>query len=186
MIGVNLAAAVMTYSCGKATLMEPPFPVRALAKSIRSICQARSVMAAIAAALLSVSSASAAEAPVSAANPAAPAVSGLGQLYYMIVLRPGPNWIKNKPYTQQPLLPHGKYLQSLYDRHVLVIAGPFLDDAGGFVILDCPSEAEAKAVAANDPATRAGVFISEIHPIRYAFDKAAGRSIWPPHVGAAP
>jgi uncharacterized protein YciI len=151
--------------------MEPTF-ARAPAKPVRSI---RRALAAIAAALL-----------LAPGGASAQAVSGLGKLYYMIVFRPGPNWIKDKPSTEQPLLPHGKYLQSLYDRHVLVIAGPFLDDAGGFAILDCPSEDEAKAILANEPATRTGVLISEIHPVRYAFDQAAGRSIWPPHVGGAP
>ena len=165
--------------------MEPTFAARAPAKPVRSIRRTCSALAAIAAALLLVPGAVAAQASWSAAKPS-PAASGLGPLYYMLVLRPGPNWIKGKPYTQQPLLPHGKYLQSLYDRRVLVIAGPFLDDAGGFVILDCPSEAAAKAIAADDPATRAGVFINEIHPIRYAFDQAAGRSIWLPHPGGAP
>jgi uncharacterized protein YciI len=158
--------------------MEPTFAARAPAKPLRSVRRTRSALVAIAALLLLVPCAAAAQAP--------PAVSGLGKLYYMIVFRPGPNWIKGKPSTQQPLLPHGKYLQSLYDRHVLVFAGPFLDDAGGFAILDCPSEDEAKAILANEPATRAGVLISEIHPVRYAFDQAAGRSIWPPHVGGAP
>jgi uncharacterized protein YciI len=109
-----------------------------------------------------------------------PTVQGLGQLYYMIVFRPGPNWIKGKPYTQQALLPHGRYLQSLYERQMIVLAGPFMDDAGGFVILDCPSEAEAQAIAAAEPATRSGIFVNEVHPIRYAFDRAAGRSVWPP------
>jgi uncharacterized protein YciI len=158
--------------------MEPTF-ARAPAKPVRSIRRARSALAAIAAALLLAPGGASAQ-----ASP--PAVSGLGKLYYMIVFRPGPNWIKGKPSTQQPLLPHGKYLQSLYDRHVLVIAGPFLDDAGGFAILDCPSEAEAKAILAKEPATRTGVLISEIHPVRYAFDQAGGRSIWPSHVGSAP
>jgi uncharacterized protein YciI len=105
-------------------------------------------------------------------------VQGLGPLYYMILFRPGPNWIKGKPYTQQPLLEHGRYLQSLYEQHILVLAGPFTDDAGGFVILNCQSATAAAAIAADEPATRAGIFTEEIHPIRYAFDLVGGRSVW--------
>jgi uncharacterized protein len=118
-------------------------------------------------------------------QPKSASIQGLGPLYYMMVLRPGPHWIAGKPYTQQALLPHGHYLQALYDQGKIVLAGPFLDD-GGFIILDCATEAEAKTIAANEPATRAGIFVSEIHPIRYAFDRANGRSVWPSAQGRKP
>jgi hypothetical protein len=49
-----------------------------------------------------------------------------------------------------------------------------------FALLRHRLEAEAKAIAAAEPATRSGIFVNEIHPIRYAFDRAAGRSVWPP------
>jgi uncharacterized protein YciI len=127
-------------------------------------------------ALLVFAASLAAEAPAPAA---AAKASGLGELHYMIVFHRGPNWTPGKPYTQQPLLEHGRYLQSLYDKHILISAGPFMDNEGGFALLDCPDEEAAKAIVANEPATRAGVFVSEIHPVRYAFDQAAGRSVWP-------
>jgi uncharacterized protein YciI len=127
-------------------------------------------------ALLAVALCLAAEAPP---PPGATDAPGLGQLHYLVVFHRGPNWAPGKPYTQQPLLEHGKYLQSLYDRHILISAGPFMDNEGGFVLLDCPDEQAAKAIVADEPATRAGVFVSELHPIRYAFDQAAGRSVWP-------
>jgi uncharacterized protein YciI len=113
------------------------------------------------------------------AQPTLAAASGLGELRYMIVFHRGPNWIAGKPYTQQPLLEHGRYLQSLYERRILISAGPFMDNEGGFALIDCPDEQAAEAIVANEPATRAGVFVSEVHPVRYAFDQAVGRSVWP-------
>jgi uncharacterized protein YciI len=49
---------------------------------------------------------------------------------------------------------------------ILRFAGPFTDDTGGAAALLVPSEDEAKAVLAADPAVTAGVMIPELHPWR--------------------
>jgi uncharacterized protein YciI len=57
---------------------------------------------------------------------------------------------------------HRDYLQA-QDAHLLG-AGPFLDDqdqmVGSLLIVDFPSEAEARTFAANDPYAKAGLFAS--------------------------
>ena len=46
------------------------------------------------------------------------------------------------------------------------LAGPFLDDTGGAMVLEAADEAEAKAVVAADPAVIGQVMVAEVHPWR--------------------
>ncbi len=84
----------------------------------------------------------------------------------LVVYRPGPGWIVGKPVTEQPLEQHGRYMLSLYVRGALKLAGPFLDDAGGAVVLEAENEVEAKAMVSLDPAVVSQVFVAEVHPWR--------------------
>jgi uncharacterized protein YciI len=86
------------------------------------------------------------------------------QYTYLVVYRPGPAWLPGKPLSEQPLQEHGKYMLSLYVNETMKQAGPFTDNAGGAVVLQAADEAEAKAIVANDPAVRSGVFLHEMHP----------------------
>ena len=85
---------------------------------------------------------------------------------YLLVYRPGPGWLPGKPLGQQPLKEHGTYMLSLYVKGVLKFAGPFLDDAGGAVVLEAESEERAKAFVDADPAVVTKVFVAELHPWR--------------------
>ena len=95
--------------------------------------------------------------------PAEPAKASTKQTY-LLIYRPGPQWVAGKSIRQQPLGDHGKYMLSLYVRGVMTQAGPLTDDAGGAVVLRVANEAEAKAIIAADPAIISGVFVSELHP----------------------
>ena len=53
---------------------------------------------------------------------------------------------------------------SLYIKGSMKLAGPLTDNAGGAVLLEVSDEAEAKAIVANDPAVKSGVFVFEMHP----------------------
>ena len=83
---------------------------------------------------------------------------------YLVLYRPGPAWLTGKSVMEQPLKEHGKYMLSLYTKGSMKLAGPFTDDAGGAVLLEVSNEAEAKAIVANDPAVKSGVFTYEMHP----------------------
>jgi uncharacterized protein YciI len=85
---------------------------------------------------------------------------------WLVVYRPGPAWLAGKPVGQQPLKEHGRFLIGLYKKGILRFAGPFTDDAGGAAALLVPSEEEAKALIASDPAVVAGVMIPTLHPWR--------------------
>jgi uncharacterized protein YciI len=83
---------------------------------------------------------------------------------FLVVYRPGPSWVTGKSLSEQPLKEHGNYMLSLYTKGSLKFAGPFGDDAGGAVVLEVSSEAEARAIVAADPAVKSGIFLHEMHP----------------------
>jgi uncharacterized protein len=85
---------------------------------------------------------------------------------FLVIYRPGPAWLVDKPVTEQPLKEHGKYMLSLYAAGTLKFAGPFTDNAGGALAFEATDEAEARAIVAKDPAVVSGVFIYELHPWR--------------------
>src|ERR1041384_3604060 len=82
---------------------------------------------------------------------------------YLILYRPGPAWLTGKSVMEQSLKEHGKYMLNLYMKGSMKLAGPLTDDAGGAVLLEATTEAEAKAVVTNDPAVKSGVFVYELH-----------------------
>jgi uncharacterized protein YciI len=83
---------------------------------------------------------------------------------YLVLYRPGPAWLTGKSVMEQPLKEHGKYMLSLYIKGSMKLAGPLTDNAGGAVVLEVLGEAEAKAIVANDPAVKSGIFVYEMHP----------------------
>jgi uncharacterized protein YciI len=96
--------------------------------------------------------------------------------YFAVVLERGPNWLPGKAASQQPLGEHGRYLQRLMVDGKLVLAGPFLDDQGGFVLLKAASLAAAQQIENQDPAIRNGILRATVHPFSIAFDSATGAS----------
>ena len=103
--------------------------------------------------------------------------------HFAVVLERGPNWLAGKTASQQPLGEHGRYLQHLMVSGKLVLAGPFLDDQGGLVLLKAADLAEAQQIASGDPAVRNGILKPTVHPFSIAFDSATGTS---PFKGSVP
>ena len=83
---------------------------------------------------------------------------------YLVIYRPGPAWLSGKTVMEQPLKEHGNYMLDLYIKGSMRLAGPLTDNAGGAVLLDVSDEAEAKAIVANDPGVKSGIFVFEMHP----------------------
>ena len=83
---------------------------------------------------------------------------------FLVIYRPGPAWLAGKPVSEQPLKEHGKYMLGLYIKGSMKLAGPLTDNAGGAVVLDVADEAQAKAIVAEDPAVKSGIFVYEMHP----------------------
>ena len=90
--------------------------------------------------------------------------SATPKVTFLLIYRPVPAWPPGKLVSELPLREHGNYMLSLYVKGSLKLAGPLTDNAGGAVVLEVADEAEAKAVVANDPAVKAGIFVHELHP----------------------
>lgn len=70
---------------------------------------------------------------------------------------------KNKITEVRP--EHRVYLASLRESGKLVIAGPFRDGSGGFIVYDVAAEADVEALIRNDPFFQRGVFVKwSIYP----------------------
>lgn len=85
---------------------------------------------------------------------------------WLVVYRPGPSWVAGKPLAEQPLKEHGRYMIELYGKGTLKLAGPFLDDSGGAMVMEAEGEADAKALVAADPAVKGGVMLADLRPWR--------------------
>ena len=95
---------------------------------------------------------------------------------YIVIMKRGPKWIPGKSVGQQPLLNHAKYLKELMDKGSLQFAGPFLDDSGGFILLNAEDEAAARRITEHDPGVLEQILEAELHPFRMAFDAGTGKS----------
>lgn len=86
------------------------------------------------------------------------------KITFLVIYRQGPAWSQGKSLSELPLKDHGSYMLSLYAKGLMKQAGPLTDNTGGAVILEVSSEAEARAIVANDPAVKTGIFVHELHP----------------------
>jgi len=84
--------------------------------------------------------------------------------YYVFLHRPGPNWLTDKPLTEQPLAGHFQYMAQLESERKLVLGGGFLDSSGAMGVLVANSQAEADSIVANDPAVREQIVTATVHP----------------------
>jgi uncharacterized protein YciI len=107
--------------------------------------------------------------------------------YYIAFLVRGPNYASDMPKDERDALlqKHLAYIRSQAEAGKYKLAGPFLDhgNIGGMLIIDVPSEAEAKEIASQDPMVQAGRMALEIHPAMLAdvscvlmeYQKAGGK-----------
>ncbi|RMD83893.1 MAG: hypothetical protein D6815_05435 [Candidatus Dadabacteria bacterium] len=85
-------------------------------------------------------------------------------MLYVLIGRDGPHGAALRPKLRGD---HLAYLSELCRQGRVRLAGPMTDGSGSLVILDVPSEEEARRIAAGDPYARGGVFAEvEIHPFR--------------------
>jgi uncharacterized protein YciI len=87
--------------------------------------------------------------------------------FHMALLRIGPKWAATSEQARNSILKeHFANVMSMLDSGKAVIAGPMGDDTGvaGIFILRAQSAEEARALVEADPAVKAGLFSSEMHP----------------------
>lgn len=94
-------------------------------------------------------------------------VSQDGETLYVVTFQPGAAWKKDVPADQQPgLAEHIAYWEGVSKKGVVVLAGPFADEASGMAILRVPSKEEAEKLVAADPGVRTGLLTAQVRPWR--------------------
>lgn len=109
----------------------------------------------------------------SAAPSAAPAEKFAMRAYQVVILHRGPAWSKvQTPESQALFAGHMQHLQRQTAAGKLVLAGPFTvpaegapaDAAAGLCVFAVDTPEEARALAEQDPAVKAGRFTLEVLP----------------------
>jgi uncharacterized protein YciI len=89
---------------------------------------------------------------------------------FALIHRPGPAWAEGVGYREQPGIErHIGHMRRLFDEGSMVMGGPFLDDAGGLVLLEVHGLDDATRLARDDPTVRDGLLSVEVHPWRVVF-----------------
>jgi uncharacterized protein YciI len=86
---------------------------------------------------------------------------------YLVLLKKGPAWRPGEtPELKALMEAHLANIRALWQAKKMIVAGPLGDDGDlrGVFIFQAASLEEAKALAASDPAIKAGRLIPEIHP----------------------
>jgi len=85
-------------------------------------------------------------------------------MLFVIIGYDGPDGARLRP-TIRPA--HLANLKPLVEQGRMIIGGPFTDGSGSLMVVDFPSESEAREFARNDPYTAQGVFARvEVRPFR--------------------
>jgi uncharacterized protein YciI len=119
----------------------------------------------IALSFLAVVSATVASAQTAGA-PAAPAPPPSMAKVYLVLLKKGPAWTAEKTEATKAIQAgHMANIERLWKEKKLIVAGPGGDDGDmrGVFVFDTDSLEEAKALAASDPAVKAGRLAPEFH-----------------------
>lgn len=85
---------------------------------------------------------------------------------YLVLLKKGPAWTAQEtPETRALQQAHMANINAMWEAKKLVVAGPMGDngDTRGVFVFQVASLDEAKALAASDPAVKAGRLVTEVH-----------------------
>ena len=86
---------------------------------------------------------------------------------YMVRIKGRPNFSNTMTTEEEGIMEeHFGYLKNLLAEDKLIMAGPTLDDNGGFIILNTNSEDTARKIMAKDPSVSAGIMDTIYHPFR--------------------
>ncbi|MFW9779391.1 MAG: YciI family protein [Candidatus Heimdallarchaeota archaeon] len=72
---------------------------------------------------------------------------------------------------------HYATLKRYMDQDKLILAGPTLDDSGGYIILNVSSKEEAVKLMSQDPSVLAGIMTVTYHPFRVSLIKCPSTNI---------
>lgn len=80
---------------------------------------------------------------------------------FVIIYRPGPNWLSGVPMRDQGLIDHFHYMRELHESGRMLLAGPLGEDSG-LVIVRAATKEEVDEIVKSDPAVVEGKFIGAV------------------------
>ena len=85
---------------------------------------------------------------------------------YLVLLKKGPAWTPEATAaTQEIQKGHMANIQKMWDAKKLIVAGPIEDtELRGIFVIQAASVDEAKSLAAEDPAVKAGRLTASVYP----------------------
>lgn len=89
---------------------------------------------------------------------------------FAVIYKPGSNWVAGRPFHEQERI--GQHREFLNDEHSaghVLVAGPFLDDSGGFAIFEAASADELTGMLDRDATVQHEILTYEIHPCALPF-----------------
>src|SRR5262245_38234905 len=90
-----------------------------------------------------------------------PMSTGIKTKTFALILRPGPRWNPAKPTREQALWDeHARFVDGLFERGVILQAGPFADGSGALVIVTADSLEAARALYRDDPWAKAEILLT--------------------------
>jgi uncharacterized protein YciI len=84
-----------------------------------------------------------------------------GDTFFILRYKPGPNWIKDKPVTEQDIGAHFGYMVEQAKKGTVLAAGPAMAGDEGLYVAK-GSKADIYALMAADPGITAGIFAPEV------------------------
>lgn len=92
--------------------------------------------------------------------------AGEMKVYYLVLLKKGPQRNQDSVTAKEIQEGHMAHLDRMYSEGKLDLAGPLMEDGDirGICVYNVQSEEEARTLAEQDPAIRAGRLVAEIHP----------------------
>ena len=102
-----------------------------------------------------------------------PAAATAPRQLFLFLYRPGPAWRSGRPMREQDLRAHGAYHAQLLREGRSFAGGGYVGEDGGLAIVRAASMDEARAMLADDPAIRNGVFVAELRQWAPRFHGAA-------------
>ncbi|MFW9903809.1 MAG: YciI family protein [Candidatus Thorarchaeota archaeon] len=90
-----------------------------------------------------------------------------GNEAYMVIIRGRPNFPNTMSEEEERIMgEHFEYLKKLMEQEMLILAGPTLDDSGGYIILNTSSLDIAQEIMSKDPSVSSDLMNPVYHPFR--------------------
>ncbi|SDM78256.1 YCII-related domain-containing protein [Paenibacillus sp. yr247] len=92
----------------------------------------------------------------------------MSQLEFLAIAKPKrENWLATMtPEEKMVMGEHLEYVRRMFSEGKVVLSGPCLDGTYGIIIYKADSPESAQKMYENDPAVKAGIMDTELHPYK--------------------